>query len=387
MKNRFYFSAHRQPLWLLVLCCTLSSMPVSGRQQAEQQQELEQVQQQIKTTERQLKQQQQQLNKAEQQLQQSDKALARASAELQRTEQQLAGIEQRGQQLTQQQQQLQQDLQQQQSQLAAQLKSAYSLGQHDYTRMLLNQQDASKLERALTYYQYFNRARVKQLAEINKTVLQLEQIKQQLAEQQQQLTMTLNEQQQQQQQLLAVKAEQQTAVSQLQQLLKEQGNQLSYLRQNEASLQNTIDQLRALAERSLELLGLTANKGKLRWPLNGALLQGFGENRQGGMRSRGILIGGREGNPVQAIADGRVIYADWLKGYGWVIVLDHGEGFMSLYGHNQNILKQPGEQIIAGETIALVGMSGGQANAGLYFEIREKGDAVNPLSWLSKNKG
>ncbi|MDX1676679.1 murein hydrolase activator EnvC family protein [Arsukibacterium sp.] len=387
MKNHCYPLVFRQPLWLLVCYCLIGTSPVHGRQQAEQQQELEQVQQQIKTTERQLKKQQQQLNKAEQQLQQSDRALAKATSELRQTEQQLAQTEQRTLQLDQQQQQLQLELQQQQRQLAAQLKSAYSLGQHDYTRMLLNQQDAGKLERALTYYQYFNRARVSQLAEINKTVLQLEQIKQQLAEQQQQLHIMLAEQQQQQQQLQVVKAEQQTAVSQLQKLLKEQDNQLSYLRQNEVSLQNTIDKLRALAERSLTLLGLTANKGKLRWPLNGALLQSFGENRQGGMRSRGILISGREGNPVQAIADGRVIYADWLKGYGWVIVLDHGEGFMSLYGHNQNILKQPGEQIIAGETIALVGMSGGQATAGLYFEIREKGDAVNPLSWLNKNKG
>lgn len=387
MKLAFYSFANQQPLWLLLLCCLLCAVPAKARQQAEQEQELEQVQQQIKTTERQLKRQQQQLAKAEQQLQQSDRALANASTQLQQTEQQLSQIEQRGTELNQQQQQLQTELQQQQSQLAAQLKSAYSLGQHDYTRMLLNQQDAGKLERALTYYQYFNRARVKQLAEINKTVLELELIEKQLAEQQKQLQTTLTEQQRQQQKLLAVKAEQQQAVSQLQQLLKEQGNQLSYLRQNESSLQNTIDQLRALAERSLELLGLTSNKGKLRWPLNGPLLHGFGESRQGGMRSRGILIQGREGNPVQAIADGRVIYADWLKGYGWVIVLDHGEGFMSLYGHNQNILKQPGEQIIAGETIALVGMSGGQANAGLYFEIREKGDAVNPLSWLSKNKG
>ncbi len=385
MNPRFCQLSYRHPLWVLVLCCVLPCMPVAG-QQAEQQKELEQVQQQIKATERQLKQQQQQLNKAEQQLQQSDRALAKASGLLTETEQQLAGIEQRGKALDNRQQQLQTELQQQQGLLAAQLKSAYSLGQHDYTRLLLNQQDAAKLERALTYYQYFNRARVKQLAEINKTVLELEQVERQLAEQQQQLQSTLLAQQQQQQQLLAVKTKQQQAVNQLQSLLKEQGNQLSYLRQNESSLQNTIDRLRALAERSRELLGLTANKGKLRWPLNGTLLHGFGESRQGGMRSRGILIQGREGNPVQAIADGRVIYADWLKGYGWVIVLDHGEGFMSLYGHNQNILKQPGEQIIAGETIALVGMSGGQASAGLYFEIREKGDAVNPLPWLSSNR-
>ncbi|KKO49744.1 metallopeptidase [Arsukibacterium sp. MJ3] len=390
MIRHFITHLGQQVLWLLLLCCALTIAPAFGlqeTQQVQQQQELQQVQQQIKTTERQLKRQQQQLNKSAKQLQQSDRALAKASALLLNTEQQLADLKQRGQQLLNREQQLKTELQQQQDLLAAQLKSAYSLGQHDYTRLLLNQQDTGKLERLLTYYQYFNRARVKQLAEINNTVLELEQVMQELAGQQQQLQSTLFEQQQQQQQLLSVKTEQQQAVKQLQTVLKEQGNQLNYLRQNESSLQNTIDQLRALAERSRELLGLVANKGKLRWPLNGPLLQGFGENRQGGMRSRGILIQGREGNPVQAIADGRVIYADWLKGYGWVIVLDHGEGFMSLYGHNQNILKQPGEQIIAGETIASVGISGGQANAGLYFEIREKGDAVNPLPWLSKNKG
>ena len=115
-------------------------------------------------------------------------------------------------------------------------------------------------------------------------------------------------------------------------------------------------------------------------------MQRFGQSRQGGISSRGILIQGSEGDAVKAIADGQVIYADWLKGYGWVIVLDHGAGFMSLYGHNQNLLKQPGARINAGETIALAGMSGGQASAGLYFEIREKGEAVNPMQWLMQNK-
>jgi septal ring factor EnvC (AmiA/AmiB activator) len=120
--------------------------------------------------------------------------------------------------------------------------------------------------------------------------------------------------------------------------------------------------------------------------LNGSLMQRFGQSRQGGISSRGILIQGSEGDAVKAIADGQVIYADWLKGYGWVIVLDHGAGFMSLYGHNQNLLKQPGARINEGETIALAGMSGGQASAGLYFEIREKGEAVNPMQWLMQNK-
>ena len=206
-----------------------------------------------------------------------------------------------------------------------------------------------------------------------------------LAEQQQKLAQLEQSLQQQQQQLLGAKTEQQQAVGRLQAMLKQQGRQLDYLRQNEASLQSKLEELRRLAQQARELAGLTKNKGKLTWPLQGSLLQRFGESRQGGISSRGILIQSTEGQAVKAVADGQVIYADWLKGYGWVIVLDHGAGFMSLYGHNQNLLKKPGTRINAGETIALAGTSGGQSSAGLYFEIRNKGEAVNPLQWLSRN--
>jgi len=375
----------RKKLRQSALSILLLSLPSAFAQQ-QQEQELAELKQQIQLTEQQVKQQQRQLEQAEQKLQRSDRELAEASAATRATEQERQQLAAREQQLLQQQETLEQTLQQQQSLLASQLKSAYSLGQHDYSKMLLSQQDAAKLERVLSYYQYFNRARLRQLAALNKTITELQQVLLELTEKQQQLAASLQKLQQQQQLLAQAKSEQQQAVSRLQDTLRQQGRQLDYLRQNEASLQTTLDNLRKLAEQARELGGLTKQKGRLIWPLNGSLLQRFGQSRQGGISSRGILIQGSEGDAVKAIADGQVIYADWLKGYGWVIVLDHGAGFMSLYGHNQNLLKQPGARINAGETIALTGMSGGQASAGLYFEIREKGEAVNPMQWLMQSK-
>lgn len=361
---------------------SLLSTAASAQQTPQAERELQQLQQQIKQTEQQVRQQRRQLQQAEQRLQAADKALAEAARKLRDTQGRQQRLERESANLNRQQQQLQQQLAEQQQLLAEQLKSAYSLGQHDYSRLLLNQQDTGKLERVLTYYQYFNQARLRQLAQINHTVSELDQVKQQLANQQQQLQTELSALQQQQQQLSEARGSQQASVNELQALLKQQGNQLSYLRQNETTLQNTINELRRLAERNRDLSGLTAGRGKYPWPLRGRVLQRFGQNRQGGLASRGILIQGVSGANVQSIADGRVIYADWLKGYGWVIVVDHGKGFMSLYGHNQSLLKQPGDNVRAGDAIAQVGASGGQADPGLYFEIREKGEAVNPLNWL-----
>ena len=374
---------HNSVVTLALLAMLVPSLCAAQQQQ---EQELADLQQQIQLSERQLKQQQQQLEQAEQQLQSADRELAKASDKVHSTEQERQQLSARQQQLNKEQAVLEDSLKQQQALLASQLKSAYSLGQHDYSRMLLNQQDAGRLERVLSYYQYFNRARVEQLTTLNSTIASLQQVLTELADKQQQLADTLRILQQQQQQLALAKSSQQQAVTKLQRTLQQQGRQLDYLRQNETSLQATLDELRRKAKQARELSGLSKQKGRLSWPLNGTLLQKFGESRQGGMSSRGILIQSSEGAQVHAVADGQVIYADWLKGYGWVIVLDHGDGFMSLYGHNQNLLKQPGARISAGESIALAGMSGGQANAGLYFEIRDKGEAVNPLSWLTKAK-
>lgn len=365
---------------LLLSLVAFSSHVLSDPRQSSEQ-ELAQVQEDIRNTEQRLQQQQRTFLAAEQQLQQADRTLAAAGNQVRQQQQALELTQQRLSQLESEQVELQQQFNDQQQQLASQLRSAYQLGQHDYTQMLLNQQGAAQLERVLVYYQYFNRARMQQLQAIEATAVQLQQVHADLQQQQKQLAAQLASLQQRQQHLQTARQEQQKNVQSLQALLQEQDRQLDYLRQNESSLQVTIDALKTKAQQ-ITMDGLATLQGRLQWPLQGQLVQRYNQLREGGLRSRGILIAGREGSEVAAIANGQVIYADWLKGYGWVLVLDHGEGFMSLYGHNQSLLREPGEQVAAGEPVALVGRSGGQASSGVYFEIRDKGEAINPLAWL-----
>jgi septal ring factor EnvC (AmiA/AmiB activator) len=131
--------------------------------------------------------------------------------------------------------------------------------------------------------------------------------------------------------------------------------------------------------------GLAKRKGKLPAPVKGRIRHLFGSRRQGQVSWKGIVIDGAEGDPVNTIAPGRVLYADWLRGFGLVAIVDHGEGYMSVYGRNQALLKNVGDSVIAGDTISLVGNSGGQAQPGLYFEIRHKGKALNPSQWLGRS--
>ncbi len=342
--------------------------------------ELESLQQEIKQTERQRRDQRQALKRAEAELKKADQVLAEASQAVRAEQDKLQTLQQQQQQLEQQQQQLEQQRQQQQQLLAAQVKAAYQVGGHDYTQLLLNQQDASKLERLLTYYQYFNNARMQQLTALKATVDELAALKQQADSNRLEQEQRLAQLTAQQQELAAARQSQHASVQQLQALLQDQKQQLEYLKSNEQSLQATLAKLKAqAANRRLKSTGKT---GSLPWPVKGAISQQFGAQQGGGMTASGVIIQAPTGTAVKAVADGQVIYADWLKGYGWVTVVDHGNGLMSLYGNNQTLLKTPGEVVKSGDTLALVGQSGGQNAAGLYFEIRQKGSAVNPLRWL-----
>jgi len=342
--------------------------------------ELESLQQEIKQTERQRRDQRQTLKRAEAELKKADQVLAEASQAVRAEQDKLQTLQQQQLQLEQQQQQLEQQRQQQQQLLAAQVKAAYQVGGHDYTQLLLNQQDASKLERLLTYYQYFNNARMQQLTALKTTVDELAALKRQADSNRLEQEQRLAQLTAQQQELAAARKSQHASVQQLQALLQDQNQQLEYLKSNEQSLQATLAKLKAqAANRRLKSTGKT---GSLPWPVKGAISQQFGAQQGGGMTASGVIIQAPTGTAVKAVADGQVIYADWLKGYGWVTVVDHGNGLMSLYGNNQTLLKTPGEVVKSGDTLALVGQSGGQNAAGLYFEIRQKGSAVNPLRWL-----
>lgn len=271
---------------------------------------------------------------------------------------------------------------QQQKLLAELVRNAYLSGKHDYTKLLLNQDDPTKLERLITYYQSLNDARVKELESVQRVLNRLKEVEQELIQQQAQLGELKNEQQSQKQQLARSQSTRKSTLRKLNANIKSEKNRLKELEQSETRLENAIARAQQQAQKTPEdLIGLYNLKKQLQWPTSGRLRKKFGQRRSGALRWKGVMMNASLGNRVNAIADGIVLYSDWLKGFGWVTVVDHGKGYMSLYGHNQALLKSVGDYVEQNEPIALVGQSGGQSEPGLYFEIRYKGKTVNPARW------
>ena len=268
--------------------------------------------------------------------------------------------------------------------LAAQLKSAYMAGGDDYSKMLLNQEDTAKFERTLSYYNYLNKARIEQIEDLKVLQQQIVQNQEELVKTQEKLELLFDEQKRRQTALLNAQSERQANLKNLQAQLNSTKSSINYLKENQQTLVTTIKELEKEKTQKIELLGLNKSKGKLDWPSKGKLEHTFGQRKHGGIDWKGVLIGAKEGTNINSVQNGQVVFADWLKGYGWVIVVDHGEGFMSLYGHAQTLLRDVGDMVREGETLALVGQSGGQASSGLYFEIRHKGRAVNPVKWCKR---
>ncbi|ALQ06972.1 MULTISPECIES: murein hydrolase activator EnvC family protein [Pseudoalteromonas] len=268
--------------------------------------------------------------------------------------------------------------------LAAQLKSAYMAGGDDYSKMILNQEDTAKFERTLSYYNYLNKARIEQIEDLKALQEEIASNQMELAKTKQRLIALHDEQKRRQTALLNAQSERQANLKNLQAQLTSTKSSINYLKENQQTLITTIEELEKEKTQKIELLGLNKSKGKLNWPTRGKLEHTFGQRKHGGIDWKGVLIGAKEGVNVNSVHNGQVVFADWLKGYGWVIVVDHGEGFMSLYGHAQTLLRDVGDMVREGETLALVGQSGGQASSGLYFEIRHKGRAVNPVKWCRR---
>ncbi|NVK56309.1 MAG: peptidoglycan DD-metalloendopeptidase family protein [Alteromonadaceae bacterium] len=271
---------------------------------------------------------------------------------------------------------------QQQSLLSGQLKSAFISGNFDYAKMVFYQEDAAQFERILTYYKYLNEARQKEITKFKSSVDELQQVNAQLQVKAQELNALLVSQEQQQNELLARQQDRQQTLRKLESKIASDESRIAQLREAEQSLVEAIEKAQRESQLPQELTGLTADKGKLLKPAEGSLRKLFGKRRQGQVRWKGIMIDGQEGSAVKAVAHGRVIYADWLRGFGLVTIIEHGDGFMSVYGHNQALLRSAGDSVTRGETVALLGQSGGQSSPNLYFEIRHKGKALNPLQWL-----
>ena len=318
----------------------------------------------------------------------SELDIAKVAKKLTQTNDNLRQLQAEQQSLQQEQSSLKAAIRQQQSLLSSQLKSAFMAGHYDYAKMMFYQEDAKTFERVITYYQYLAKARQSEITKFKDNVARLETVTASLAEKAASLLALLDEQKNQRAVLLTRQNDRKKTLAKLNQTIASESERIAALQEDEKALREAIEAARIAAERAAEaaqisLDGLAKLKGKLSAPVEGRVRKLFGNRRQGQVRWKGIIIDGEEGDAVKSIASGKVLYADWLRGFGLVAIVDHGEGYMSVYGHNQALLKQAGDDVRRGENLALVGRSGGQASPNLYFEIRHKGKALNPTAWFN----
>ena len=386
---------------------------------ADDRDQLKSLQQDIAEKERAVRQQQQQRGKLQEQLKSQDQAIAAASRQLRETEATLKQLNAQVAELNASVAKLEKQKAVQESNLAAQLDAAFRQGQHTGLQLILSGEESQRGQRLQAYFGYLNEARQETIAQLKQTREEVDAQKRELEGKQTQQQTLLYEQKAQQAKLEQARAERRKTLSSLESSIQQGQQQLSELRANESRLRDRIARAEAAAkaraqreaqeaekvrnrqkeatrkgttykptesERSLmsRTGGLGSPRGQAYWPVRGSLLHRYGEQLQGELRWKGIVIGASEGTEVKAIADGRVILADWLQGYGLVVVVEHGKGDMSLYGYNQSALVNVGTQVRAGQPIALVGSSGGQGRPSLYFEIRRQGQAVNPQPWLGR---
>ncbi|MBL0475155.1 murein hydrolase activator EnvC [Aeromonas veronii] len=412
-------------------------------------QQLGTMQSQIKEQQKTIKLSKQELAKLNTQLKADEQAISAAAAKLNQTRQQLKQNQQTLATLQKDKLALEVQAKHQKQLLAKQAESAFQAGNHDYLKLLLNQQDPAKLSRSLDYYDYLNKARIEAIDALRATRDKLAKNQQATKETETRLQTLLAEQQEHHQTLLASQQSRAKVRNQLQQSVQDDEQKLTKLVKAEKALKARLEELRrkreeqerreraererlaklkAEQERQRKLAeqrraeqqrlaaqqnktvkpaepaeevasskpergsgissaghynGLKTN-GSLRWPVQGPILISYGSPRTAQLKWKGTLIGASEGTQVKAVAPGQVVYADWLDGFGMLLVIDHGKGYMSLYGHNQSLLRQVGQNVEQGEPVALVGDSGGQDRPGLYFEIRYQGEAINPTKWLAK---
>lgn len=296
--------------------------------------------------------------------------------------------------LHQQRKSLQADLQLQRINLSRQIRAAYAIGQQEYLKILLNQQDPAAVTRTLTYYDYFNRARLERIKSIDTKLTDLKTVEEKIEHKTAQLEKNQAEQSQEKEHLEKTREERSLILAKLNQQIQAKGEQLAILLEDQRRLQLLInrlaeepaDQLLDLPTEQGERKAFIGLKGKLRWPSPGQLANRYGSQRnEGKLKWQGVMIKAPEGTDVIAISHGRVAFSDWLRGFGLLTIIDHGDGYMSLYGGNQSLYKEVGDWVEAGDVIASVGNSGGHRETALYFEIRHNGKPTNPLKWC-KNK-
>ena len=267
------------------------------------------------------------------------------------------------------------------------VRASYQAGRQERIKLLLNQEQPDQIARLLRYQEYYQRARSNRLKAVNGELDELKAIALRVDKARQVLLEKRTDVQRHADKLQGAQKERQTTLASLNRSLDSRGSNLNQLKADQQRLQKLLEDMqRSLNDIPADLGGKPFGNlaGKLPWPVEARISTGYNSRREGALRWQGVIFNAAPGTPVRAIHAGRVVFADWLRGYGLLTIVDHGNGYLTLYGYNQSLLREVGEWVSAGDSLALAGNSGGNRTNGLYFEIRHRGKAVNPTRWCNQ---
>ncbi len=304
---------------------------------------------------------------------------------------------------------LQTELDQQKEALAQQLQALYSAGEQSHLRLLLRQDDPSEISRMMKYFEYLNKSRVKKIKKAQGTFEKLKKVETSIQQKQLSLQTLTNELDAQEKDIKRLLVKRSSNLKRLRASISGQEKRLKRLQIQEEKLQTVVNQVaekpfvdkpeitklenkKQIAKGKLVKTHVVANKpmtqlkGKLSWPVTGNIIKDYGAKRNSHQKWNGVVLAAAGGTKVRAIAKGEVVFADWMDGYGYLIIIQHDKNYLSLYGYNRSVYKKEGERVKANEVIAAVGNSGGQSQNALYFEIRKGRQPQNPSRWCTNKK-
>ncbi|WP_392566055.1 murein hydrolase activator EnvC [Utexia brackfieldae] len=404
-----------QRLWVILFSgLMIGTISVPSHTYANSRDQLSTIQHSIAEQEKKLVQQRKERTALNAELKKQETAIARLLGSIQDTTEALSTFDQEITDLNQSISELERKQATQRQMLAKQLEGAFRLGKNSGIELVFNAKQSEINERMIMYFGYINQARQQQISQLKLTHSELASAKLSLQTKHAQQLALQQRQKQEQTSLEKNRQERKNTLAALDAAMQQGQQKLEDLRDNETKLQAELataernarektaqDARNAAQIRSRQqntnyqptqsemalmarVSGIGKPQNRLNWPLAGSIVHHFGDAQQGELRWKGLVITGKEGAKIQAIADGRVILASWLQGYGFLVAIDHGKGDMSLYGYNQRVLVNVDDNVKSGQPIALVGNSGGQGIPALYFEIRRDGKALNPQAWLKR---
>ncbi|WP_217412679.1 murein hydrolase activator EnvC family protein [Marinobacterium ramblicola] len=378
---------------LLTALILLMSLPLLMEAVAATDAEKQATEAQIKTLQREIGQlqkgigqQQGEQQKLEQALRESEKRIGEVSAQLRELNSELQGLDADLGAINQRQAELERQLAAGAERVREQLRAQYREGRQPQLQLMLSEQDPARVERLLYYYDLMNAKLVEQLRVYRTQLAALASTRDQAASTSDRIVQKREALEQQQRQLTQAREARASSLAKIKASLQEDRQRLASLESNRKQLESLLAKIvESIKRAKLETAdqAFASLKGKLAWPLEGKVVRRFGE-KVNGLPYEGILIESGVGHEVHAVHGGRVVFADWLRGYGQLLIIDHGDGFMSLYGHNQSLLRDTGSWVRPGALIATTGESGGYEQAGLYFAIRHRGRSIDPGPWLSR---